>query len=53
MGFEEAAGIDGVILDSNGKVKIFSIEGKSLNELQKGLNIIQMSHGKTRKVIVK
>ena len=53
MGFDEAAGIDGVMLDNNGKAKIFSVEGKLLNKLQKGLNIIQMSDGKTRKIFVK
>lgn len=53
MGFEEVAGIDGVMLDNNGKAKMFSIDGKPLNELQKGLNIIQISDGKTRKIIVK
>ena len=53
IGFDEAAGIDGVMLDNNGKAKIFSIEGKLLNDLQKGLNIIQMSDGKTRKIIIR
>lgn len=53
MGFNEAAGIEDVLYDNGGKVKIFSIDGKPLNEPQKGINIIRMDNGKTQKVIVK
>ena len=53
MGFNEAAGMDGVLLDNGGRAKIFSIDGKPLNEPQKGVNIIRMDNGKTMKVVVK
>ena len=53
MGFNEAAGIGGILLDNGGRAKIFSIDGKPLNEPQKGVNIIRMDNGKTKKVVVK
>ena len=34
-------------------VKIFTVSGKPLNKLQKGINIIKMSDGSTKKVLVK
>ena len=40
--------------DKSRKIKhYFSIEGKQLNALQKGINIIKMSNGQTKKIIVK
>ena len=53
MGFNEAAGIDGVLLENGGRAKIFSIDGRPLNEPRKGINIIRMDNGKTKKVLVK
>ena len=53
MGFNEAAGIEGIILDNGGKAKIFSIDGKPINETKKGVNIIRMDNGKTKKVVVR
>lgn len=41
------------LLDNGGEAKIFSIDGKPLNEPQKGVNIIRMDNGKTMKVVVK
>ncbi len=53
MGFNEATDINGVWIDNGGRAKIFSIDGKPLNNLQKGINIIRMDNGKTKKVVVK
>ena len=53
MGFSEATGINGVLLDNGDHAKVFSIDGKPLNEPQKGVNIIRMDNGKTMKVVVK
>lgn len=53
MGFNEATDINGVWIDDGGRAKIFSIDGKPLNNLQKGINIIGMANGKTMKVVVK
>ena len=53
MGFSEATGINGVWFDNYKGAKIFSIDGKPLNNPQKGINIIRMDNGKTKKVVVK
>ena len=53
MGFSEATGINGVLLDNGDHAKVFSIDGKPLNTLQKGINIIRMDNGKTKKVLVR
>ena len=53
MGFNEAADIDDVLLENGGRAKVFSIDGKLLNNLQKGINIIRMDNGKSKKVVVK
>ena len=53
MGFNEATDINGVWIDDGVRAKIFSIDGKPLNNLQKGINIIRMDNGKTKKVVVK
>ena len=34
-------------------VKVFSLEGKAQNKMQKGINIIRYSDGSVRKVLVK
>ncbi|SHK33298.1 Leucine rich repeat-containing protein [Xylanibacter ruminicola] len=52
MGFDEASGINGVLIENGGKAKIFSIDGKPLSRLQKGINIIRMDDGTTKKVVV-
>ena len=53
MGFNEAAGMDGVLLDNGGSTRIFSIDGVPINEPRKGINIIKLNNGKTKKVVVK
>jgi len=41
------------ILSTDSDVKIFTVSGKPLSKLQKGVNIIRMKDGKTKKIIVK
>ena len=53
---EEMTGIEKVNADNHSKAKdsvIYSIDGRRLNHKQRGLNIIRMSDGTTRKVMVK
>ena len=51
---DEATGINGVETLTDGTVEsIFTISGTRVNSLQKGLNIVKMSNGKTQKVLVK
>lgn len=49
--FKETNGIISVINDSHG-THIYDMQGRKIDHLQKGLNIIRMSDGKTKKVIV-
>ena len=42
-----------MILAKPQDVQIYSANGKKQNKLQKGLNIVVMSNGKTQKVVVK
>ena len=46
-------GIREIILAKPQEVQIYSPNGKKLNKLQKGLNIVVMSNGKTQKVVGK
>ncbi len=46
-------GIREMILAKPQDVQIYSPNGKKLNKLQKSLNIIRISNGKTQKVVVK
>ena len=48
-----ADGIQGVVSDGAVEVARFSADGKRISAPQKGLNIIRMSDGTVRKVIVK
>ena len=41
------------IMAEDGNARIYSIDGKLLSEPQKGLIIIRMSNGVTKKVVVK
>ncbi len=41
------------IMAGEANCQIFSSDGKPLNELQKGVNIVRMSNGKVRKIVVK
>jgi hypothetical protein len=47
------SGIVDILMDDQQNAKIFNIDGKPLNELHKGINIIRMGNGKTKKVVVK
>ena len=38
---------------ANGEYEIYSLDGKRLHGLQKGVNIIRFENGKTKKVVVK
>ena len=52
IGFEEAAGINSISIDS-ANARIYDMQGNRLNKPQKGVNIIRMKDGKTKKVMVK
>ncbi len=41
------------LLEEKHPVKVFSLEGRSQNKMQKGINIIRYSDGSVRKVLVK
>ena len=49
----EASSVKAVWANEDGNVQIFSLDGKPLNEPQKGVNIVRMSNGQVRKVVVK
>ena len=53
MGFYEASGVKAVWTNEDGNAQIFSLDGKPLNEPQKGINIVRMSNGQVRKVVVR
>jgi hypothetical protein len=51
---KDATGIMGIEMDQNAEVEsIFDAQGRQVDELQPGVNIIRMSDGTTRKVIKK
>lgn len=41
------------VLADESDVKIFTISGKELNNLQKGVNILRYKDGRTQKLIIK
>jgi hypothetical protein len=45
--------IDKIMSEENGKAMIFTIDGKRVDNLKTGLNVIRMKDGTTRKVVVK
>lgn len=47
-----STGIDAILV-SESDVKIFTVNGKLLNKLQKGMNILRYKDGRTRKIVVK
>ena len=49
---EESSDIKIVGANEDSK-KFFSLDGKSQNELQKGVNIVRMSNGQVRKIVMK
>ena len=46
-------GIEEIMSNANGDVMIFTIDGKRVDNLKKGMNIIRMKDGTTKKVVVK
>ena len=50
---ESSVGINHVTEDVDENMKVYDVSGNQINKLQKGLNIIKMSNGKTKKVFVK
>ena len=54
FGDKTTAGIDGITTDADAEViGIYDAQGRKLEEMQQGVNIIRMSDGTTRKVIKK
>ena len=54
IGDASATGIEGVIMNPDAEVTdVFDAEGRQLNEMQHGVNIVRMSDGTTRKVVRK
>jgi hypothetical protein len=51
--FTQETGIDQIMSNQNGKAMIFTIDGKRVDNLKKGLNVIRMKDGTMRKVVVK
>ena len=51
--FTQETGIDQIKGSENGKAMIFTIDGKRVDTPKKGMNIIRMKDGTTRKVVVK
>ena len=48
------SGINGISIENNSVEKErYNLRGEKLSEPQKGVNIIRMTNGKTKKVIVK
>ena len=46
-------GIEQIMSNANSDVMIFTIDGKRVDNLKKGMNVIRMKDGTTRKVVVK
>ena len=53
IGRGDATGISAIEALQNGDAEIYTINGTRVNTLQKGINIVKMSNGKTHKVLVK
>lgn len=53
MGFNETSGVKAVWANEDGNAQIFSLDGKPMNEPQKGVNIVRMNNGQVRKMVVK
>lgn len=51
MGFDEASGIKSMIKDSQ-KARIYDMLGNRIGQPKKGINIIRMNDGRTKKVVV-
>lgn len=48
-----SSGINLVTGDVEGNTKVYDVSGNQINKIQKGMNIIKMSNGTTKKVFVK
>lgn len=48
-----SSGINLVTGDVDGNTKVYDVSGNQINKIQKGMNIIKMSNGTTKKVFVK
>ena len=46
-------GIDGIVMTSTGSEEYYSVGGQRFSNMQKGVNIIRMSNGTTKKIVVK
>ena len=46
-------GIDAIDALNDAEAEYYDLSGKRLNELQKGVNIVRMKSGKTKKIIIK
>ena len=51
--FTQETGIDQIMDSENGKATIFTIDGKRVDNPKKGVNVIRMKNGTTRKIVVK
>ncbi len=50
---DEGTNIETIMSEENGNAVIFTIDGKRVDNLKTGLNVIRMKDGTTRKVVVK
>ena len=53
LGTDDSVGINGVAGNSQVTKNIFTMDGRRVNTLQKGINIVKMSDGSVKKVLVK
>ena len=51
--FTQKTGIEQIMSDENGKAMIYTIDGRRVDNPKKGMNVIRMKDGTTRKVVVK
>ena len=51
--FTQETGINQIMVNQNSKAMIFTIGGKRVDNLKKGLNVIRMKDGTMRKVVVR
>ena len=49
----DPSGIDKIMGSENGKATIFTIDGKCVDNPKKGVNVIRMKDGTTRKIVMK
>ena len=54
-GYEPSSSIDGVSTkDGSNKVRtIYSLDGQQRDKLQRGVNVVRMGDGSTRKVVIR